>query len=127
MPGLISQKARELATMSKDELATRAAAMGQALKRVRDKAKAPLKQFAGTAAGWGGGAVSGLVHYYLPEVAGVPVDGAVGVLISLGALMGAGDSLADTSAVFGVGLASPAISRGVDGGMRTWKAKSAQK
>lgn len=124
MATALSTKAHELMTLSKDELVKKGAAMATSLRNIKNKAKAPLKQFAGTASGWAGAAVSGVTHYYIPDVMGVPVDGAVGVLISLGCLMGAGDSLADASAIFGVGLAAPAISRGVENGIRTWAAHS---
>lgn len=123
----LGQKAGELAQLTRDELIRKGTSMAMTLKRVREKGKAPLKQFAGTFAGWTGGAVSGVTHYYLPEVLGVPVDGGVGVLVSLGALMGAGDSLADAAAIFGVGLTAPAISRGVENGIRTLAAKSSKK
>ncbi len=117
------QKAMELAGLTREELIRRGAAMAASIKRVKERTKAPIKQFAGTFSGWTGGAVSGVVHYYLPEVLGVPVDGAVGALISLGCLAGAGDPLADAGAIFGVGLTSPAISRGVENGLRTLAAK----
>lgn len=120
----LGTKATELAQLTRDELTRKAMSMAGTLRNLRQKGKAPLKQFAGTFSGWCGGAVSGVTHYYLPEVLGVPVDGAVGALISLGSLMGAGDSLADTAAVFGVGLTAPAISRGVETSIRTLAAKS---
>lgn len=124
MASALAQKATELGQLTRDELTRRAMSMASTIKRVKEKGKAPLRQFAGTFGGWTGGAVSGVTHYYLPEVLGVPVDGAVGLLISLGALAGAGDSLADAAAVFGVGLTAPAISRGVENGIRTLAAKS---
>lgn len=127
MASALGQKAGELAQLTRDELTKKAMSMAGTLKRVREKGKAPLKQFAGTFSGWVGGSLSGVTHYYLPEVMGIPVDGAVGALISLGCLAGAGDSLADTAAVFGVGLTAPAISRGVENGIRTLAAKTAKK
>ena len=124
----LGQKVNDLAALTRDELMRRASSMAASIKRVREKGKAPLKQFACTFSGWTGGAVSGVTHYFLPELLGVPVDGAVGVLISLGSLAGAGKSdLADASAVFGVGLTAPAISRGVENGIRTLAAKSSTK
>lgn len=127
MASALAAKASELGQLTRDELTKKAISMASMYNRLKQKGKAPLRQAAGTLAGFTGGAVSGVTHYYLPEVLGVPVDGAVGLLIALGSLSGAGDSLADAAAVFGVGLASPAVSRGVENGLRTLAAKSPKK
>lgn len=110
-------------TMSKDELVSALSRTKNYIANLRDKAQAPLQQGAFTLSGWGGGIVSGVVRAFMPEVFGVPVDGALGVAISLLSLMGAGDRLWDATAVFGVGLASPAFSRGTEGLIRGWMAK----
>lgn len=109
--------------MSKDELVDALTRTKKYIVNLREKAQAPLQQGAFTLSGWGGGVASGVVRAFMPEVFGVPVDGAVGVAISLLSLMGAGDRLWDATAVFGVGLASPAFSRGTEGLIRGWMAK----
>lgn len=110
-------------SMSKDELANALTRTRNYLSNLKEKAQAPLQQGAFTLSGWGGGIMSGVVRAFVPEVFGIPVDGAVGVGISLLSLLGAGDKLWDASAVFGVGLAAPAFSRGTEGLIRTWMAK----
>lgn len=109
--------------MNKEELVNALTRTKNYIVNLKEKAQAPLQQGAFTLSGWGGGIVSGLVRAFVPEVFGVPVDGAVGVAISLLSLLGAGDKLWDASAVFGVGLAAPAFSRGTEGLIRGWMAK----
>ena len=79
-----------------------------------------MAQGAHTLSGWGGGIASGVIRAFVPELFGLPVDGALGVAISLLCLLKAGDSLVDATAVFGVGLAAPAFSRGTEGIIRNW-------
>ena len=99
--------------MTKEDLATGYLRLKNYLSKAKDKVQAPMAQGMLTLSGWGGGVLSGVVQYYVPEVFGFPVDGVAGVALSLFSLLGAGDNkLWDASAVFGVGLAAPAFSRG---------------
>jgi hypothetical protein len=118
--------ATDLATlhgMTKDELVSGLARAKAALINVRDKLEAPMTQGASTLAGWGGGVASGLIRAFIPEVFGLPVDGVLGVLTSGLCLLKAGDSLVDATAVFGVGLAAPAFSRGTEAIVKNWMAQ----
>lgn len=111
-------------TMSKDELASAYQRMKAYIANTKAKVQAPMEQGALTLSGWGGGIVSGVVRVFLPEVFGVPVDGVAGVAISLLSLMGAGEGkMWDMSAVFGVGLAAPAFSRGTEQLLRQYTEK----
>lgn len=108
-------------SMSKDELVNAYQRAKNYLATTKAKVQAPMEQGALTLSGWGGWIVSGVVQVYIPEVFGVPVDGVAGVAISLLSLLGAGDGkLWDASAVFGVGLAAPAFSRGTAAMIRQW-------
>lgn len=109
--------------MTKDQLVSaveRYQKYKQYIVNAKQKMAAPIEQFTLTASGWGGGVVSGVVRAFVPEVFGAPVDGVLGVLISLFALTGAGEQIWDATASFGVGLATPAFSRGVEGLIRGW-------
>jgi hypothetical protein len=111
-------------TMSKEELLTGYQRMKAYITNAKAKIAAPMTQGTLTLSGWGGGIASGVVRTFVPEVFGVPVDGVAGVAISLLALLGAGDgAIYDAMAVFGVGLAAPAFSRGTEGLLRTWMEK----
>ncbi len=117
--------ATDLATlrdMSKDELISGLARAKAAAINLKEKLEAPMAQGANTLAGWGGGIASGVIRAFIPEVFGLPVDGTLGVLTSLLCLLKAGDSLVDATAVFGVGLASPAFSRGTEAIIKNWMA-----
>lgn len=118
--------ATDLATlrdMSKDELISGLARAKAAAINLKEKLEAPMAQGASTLAGWGGGVASGLIRAFIPEVFGLPVDGTLGVLTSLLCLLKAGDSLVDATAVFGVGLAAPAFSRGTEAIVKNWMAQ----
>lgn len=106
--------------MSKDDLISGMARAKQALVRIRTEMAAPMQQGASTLAGWGGGVASGVIRAFIPELFGLPVDGVLGVTTSALCLLKAGDSLADATAVFGVGLASPAFSRGTESLVKQW-------
>jgi len=112
-----------LREMNKDELISSLGKAKSALINLREKLEAPMAQGAHTMSGWGGGIVSGVIRAFVPELFGLPVDGALGVAISLLCLLKAGDSLVDATAVFGVGLAAPAFSRGTEGIIRNWMAQ----
>lgn len=113
--------AEAITTMSKDELVSAVNRYKNYIVNAKAKLQAPMQQGALTLSGWGGGIASGVIRAFVPEVFGVPVDGVLGVAISLFSLMGAGDGkLWDASAVFGVGLAAPAFSRGTEGLIRNW-------
>ncbi len=112
-----------LRDMSKDELITGLARAKAAAINLKEKLEAPMAQGASTLAGWGGGVASGLIRAFIPEVFGMPVDGTLGVLTSLLCLLKAGDSLVDATAVFGVGLAAPAFSRGTEAIVKNWMAQ----
>jgi hypothetical protein len=110
--------------MTKDELVSAYARAKNYLATFKARAQAPMEQGALTLSGWGGGILSGVLRVYLPEVWGVPVDGALGVVISLASLMGAGEAkMWDASAVFGVGLAAPALSRGTENLLKQYTEK----
>jgi len=118
--------ATDLATlrdMSKDELISAIARARAAAITLKKNLAAPMTQGASTLAGWGGGIASGLIRAFIPEVFGLPLDGVLGVGTSLLTLLKAGDSLADATAVFGVGLASPAFSRGTEAIVKNWMAQ----
>jgi hypothetical protein len=111
-------------TMSKDELVSAVHRYKNYIVSAKQKLQAPMQQGALTLSGWGGGITSGIVRAFVPEVFGVPVDGAIGVALSLFSLMGAGENkLWDATAVFGVGLAAPAFSRGTEKLIKDWMAK----
>lgn len=117
--------ATDLATLKswdKDELIQGLARAKAAALNLKNKLEAPMEQGASTLAGWGGGIASGVIRAFIPEVFGLPVDGVLGVLTSLFCLLKAGDSLVDATAVFGVGLASPAFSRGTQAIVQNWMA-----
>jgi hypothetical protein len=108
-------------TMSKDELVSAVHRYKNYIINAKEKLQAPMAQGALTLSGWGGGIASGVIRAFVPEVFGVPVDGVLGVAISLFSLLGAGDGkIWDATAVFGVGLAAPAFSRGTEGLIRGW-------
>ncbi len=116
--------ATDIQTMSKDELQSAYHRMKSYIQTTKAKVQAPMEQGALTLSGWGGGIVSGVVRVFIPELFGVPVDGVAGVAISLLSLLGAGDGkMWDVSAVFGVGLAAPAFSRGTEQLLRQWTEK----
>lgn len=118
--------ATDLATlkeMNKDELITGLARAKAAAIKLRNDMAAPMEQGASTLAGWGGGIASGLIRAFIPEVFNLPVDGVLGVATSLLCLLKAGDSLVDATAVFGVGLAAPAFSRGTEAIVKNWMAQ----
>lgn len=118
--------ATDLATlrdMSKDELISGLARAKAAAINLREKLEAPMTQGASTLAGWGGGIASGLIRAFIPELFGVPLDGALGVTTSLLCLLKAGNPLVDATSVFGVGLASPAFSRGTEAIVKNWMAQ----
>lgn len=99
--------------MTKEELATGYQRLKSYVVKAKEKVQAPMEQGALTLSGWGGAVVSGAIQVYVPEVYGFPVDGVAGVAISVLSLLGAGDGkMWDAAAVFGVGLAAPAFSRG---------------
>lgn len=112
-----------LREMNKDELISSLGKAKSALINLREKLEAPMAQGSHTMSGWGGGIASGVIRAFLPELFGLPVDGTLGVAISLLCLLKAGDSLVDATAVFGVGLAAPAFSRGTEGIIRNWMAQ----
>jgi hypothetical protein len=96
-----------LANLDKHELVAAVHRYKNYIVNAKEKLQAPMQQ--------------GALRAFVPEVFGVPVDGVIGVAISLFSLMGAGDGkIWDATAVFGVGLAAPAFSRGTEGLIRGW-------
>lgn len=122
---MVQGKVAGLMNLSKEQLAKGYASAHSWLKNAKAKAEAPIKQGTRTVSGLLGGCVSGAVHAYIPEVMGLPVDGTLGVIISLGSLLYAGDTAADAAAVFGVGLAAPALSRGTESLITSARQKAA--
>lgn len=112
-----------LSDMSKSEAITSLARAKAAMVRLKESMAAPMEQGAATLAGWGGGVASGVIRVFIPEVFGLPVDGILGVTTSVLCLLKAGEPLFDATAVFGVGLASPAFSRGTEALVRQWTEK----
>lgn len=116
--------AEAIQTMSKDELVSAVHRYKNYIVNMKEKLQAPVQQGALTISGWGGAIGSGVIRAFVPEVFGVPVDGALGVALSLFSLLGAGDGkIWDATAVFGVGLAAPAFSRGTEGLIKQWMSK----
>lgn len=108
-------------TMTKDEALSALTRAKNSLVKIKEAAEAPLAQGMCTLSGIGGGVASGVIRAYVPEVYGIPVDGALGVAISVLSLLGAGEKIYDATAVFGVGLAAPAFSRGTEALVQQWR------
>lgn len=86
-------------------------------KNLAEAAKKPIRQGLMSAATIGGGATAGVVRAIMPNVPGtdLPLDGALGTVISTFALLGAGDDIGDAVAAYGAGMAAPAAARWAEG------------
>jgi hypothetical protein len=109
-----------LAAMSKEELVAAAMRAKTHALRVGEALKKPARQGTHTVFGYAGAGTSGLIRAFIPTVFGLSVDGWVGLLVSGFSLLGAGDLWVDSIATFGVGMTAPAISRNVEGALRSW-------
>jgi hypothetical protein len=115
----------DLKQLSAPELRNTIERMKQRGKSIVEKGRKPLIQGGMGLSAVAGGAAGGVVYGMKPSVARVPTDGALGLLIAVPCLMGAGSPAIDCLAMAGWGMTSGASSRVTGSATRDWREQRA--